>query len=212
MIDNEKVASALTILIKNAKGKLMRSFESQDEGAEVQGFFTIDVFERGKRVNRLCRREKNIWLLEGRAYSAMLKAYSSYSPDIAVRSDRIRYIGLGSGTQPSVSTITRLVSPIAWNASNHFLASTDVPTFSSDKTLVTWTKSYQTNDISLVGTVNVSEIGLFTDGVEPTYAPGTRDITLASATSQKPLCYKTFEPIPKTTDMTLIMSYTLKHN
>ena len=200
MIDNEKVASALTILIKNAKGKLMRSFESQDEGAEVQGFFTIDVFERGKRVNRLCRREKNIWLLEGRAYSAMLKAYSSYSPDIAVRSDRIRYIGLGSGTQTSVSTITR------------FLASTDIPTFSSDKTLVTWTKSYQTNDISLVGTVNVSEIGLFTDGVEPTYAPGTRDITLASATSQKPLCYKTFEPIPKTTDMTLIMSYTLKHN
>ena len=45
MFDNEKVASTLSILIKNAKGKLMRSFDIDDKGAEVQGFFTIDVFQ-----------------------------------------------------------------------------------------------------------------------------------------------------------------------
>lgn len=210
MLDKETISESLQLLIKGAKSKYEQVFHSS--GEEVRGNFIIDAYERGKKIRRLCREERNIWLLEGRAFSAMLKAYASYGPDLPVRNDRIRYIGLGSGTQPEVSTITSLVTPIAWDAGAHFLAPLNIPTFNSDNTIVTWSRTFATNEISLAGTVNISEIGLFTDGIPPTYTPGTRDTTLAGAAAQRPLCYKTFEILPKTTDLTLVVKYSLRHN
>ena len=183
-----------------------------EKGSEVQGYFTIETYERGKKVLSKCREEKNIWLLEGRAYSAMVKSYASYGPDLPIRNDKIKYIGVGSGTQPEVSTIARLVTPVPYNAGNDFLAILDIPTFSSDGTIVTYTRTFQNNEISVAGTVIISELGLFTDGVLPNYTPGSRDITFPSATSQAPLSYKTFEPLPKTVDSQILIKYQLRHN
>ncbi len=209
MFDTEKISSSIEILVKSAKNK---AYQYVNGGSEVQGFFTIDVYERGKKVRSKCRQEKNIWLLTGRAYSAAVKSYASYGPDLPVRDDRIKYIGVGNGTQPEVSTITRLVTPIPYNLANNFLAPLDIPTFSVDGTIVTYSRTFQTNEISIVGTATISELGLFTDGGDPTYTPGTRDITLPSALLQKPLSYKTFEPILKTTDSIVIVNYQLRHN
>ena len=213
MFDTEKISSSLEILIRPAKNKLEQTIRRlMEKGSEIQGHFTIETFERGKKVPSKCREEKNIWLLEGRAYSAMVKSYASYGPDLAVRNDKIKYIGIGSGTQPEVSTISRLVTPVPYDAGNNFLATLDIPTFSSDNTIVTYSRTFQNNEISIVGTVIVSELGLFTDGVLPNYTPGSRDITFPSAISQAPLSYKTFEPIPKTTDSVITIRYSLRHN
>lgn len=213
MLDTEKISSSLEILIKSAKSKAEQSFRRlMEKGSEIQGHFTIETYERGKKVKSKCREEKNIWLLEGRAYSAMVKSYASYGPDLPIRNDKIKYIGVGSGTQPEVSTITRLVTPIPYNAGNDFLATLDIPTFSIDNTIVTYTRTFQNNEISVAGTVIVSELGLFTDGVLPNYTPGSRNITFPAATSQAPLSYKTFEPLPKTTDSTVSIKYSLRHN
>ncbi len=213
MFDTEKISSSLEILIKSAKSKAESTLHKVFErGAEVQGQFIIETYERGKKILSKCRKENNIWLLEGRAYSAMVKSYASYGPDLAIRNDKIKYIGIGSGTQPEVSTITRLVTPVPYNAGNDFLATLDIPTFSTDNTIVTYSRTFQNNEISVVGTVIISELGLFTDGVLPNYTPGSRDITFPSATSQAPLSYKTFEPFPKTTDSLVTIKYSLRHN
>lgn len=209
MFDIVKVTDSLDLSLKGGQ-EVRRSYS--DRGIEIKGSFIIEAFERGKKIRSKCREEHNIWLLEGRAYDAMVKSYASYAPDTPVRNDRIRYVGVGSGTQPEVSTISRLVTPVAWDVGGHFLAPLDIPTFSPDFTIVTYTRTFQTTDISIAGTITISEIGLFTDGVAPSYTPGSRDTTLVNATSQRPLCYRTFEPLPKTTDTTLVIRYSLFHN
>ena len=180
------------------------------DNTEVKGYIKIVGYERGKKV--FTREGSNIWTLEGRKYSAMLKTYQSYAPLTPTRQDRIKYIGVGSGTQPEVSTVSKLVTPVAFNVATDYLATLDLPIFNVDGTEVTFSRSFATNEISVVGTVSISEIGIFTDGVAPTYAPGTRPISLAAANSQVPMGYKSFEPFSKTTDITLQIQYTLIHN
>lgn len=204
-MDIETTRSKLTIWIKN------KVYEYFDEEAptEVKGLVRIVAYERGKK--KFTREGFNIWTREGRAYSAMNRAYASYTPDVAKRTDKIKYIGIGSGTTPEVSTVSRLVTPVAYNVGGDFLATLDIPTFNVDSTEVTFTRTFATNEISVAGTVVVREIGIYTDGIAPTFVPGTRPITLAAASSQVPMGYKTFEPFPKTTDLTLVVSYTLIH-
>ena len=205
-MDVEKTRSKLTIWIKNK----MYEYLDKEESKEVVGLIRMTAFERGKKV--LDRNLRNIWTIEGRSYSAMIKAYASYGPDTPKRTDKIKYIGVGSGTTPEVSTVPRLVTPVAWNAGGDFLATLDIPSFNVDNTQVTFSRTFGLNEISIAGTVTVSEIGIFTDGVAPTYIPGTRLVTLAAASAQVPMGYKTFEPFNKTTDTVLRFDYSLSHN
>ncbi len=204
--DVETTKSKVTIWVKNK----MYEYLDDTSTREVKGHVRIVGYERGKKV--LERDGHNIWTVEGRKYSAMMKAYQSYAPLTPARQDRIRYIGIGSGTQPEVGTVSRLVTPVPYNVGNDFLATLDLPTYSIDGTEITFSRSFAVNEISVVGTVSVSEVGLFTDGIAPTYAPGTRPVSFAAATNQVPMGYKTFEPFPKTTDITLQVQYTLIHN
>lgn len=204
-MDFETTRSKLTIWIKNK----MYEYIDKEEEREVTGYVRIVGYERGKKV--LTREGKNIWTLEGRAYSAMNKAYASYAPDVPKRTDKIKYIGVGSGTTPEVSTVSRLVTPLAWNVGGDFLATLDIPTFNINNTEVTFSRTFATNEISVAGTVTIREVGIFTDGISPTYVPGTRPITLAAASAQIPMGYKTFEPFAKTTDLVLRLDYTLIH-
>lgn len=206
MRDYEIVKDKLALKFKN---KIIE-FLGDDSEREVRGEVKITAYERGKK--KIIVHDHNIWTLEGRAYSCMVKTYQSYTPLTPTRRDRIRYIGFGTGNQPEVSTVSRLVTPIAFDALGNFLASLDVPTFSTDNTIATFSRTFATNEISVAGTQTISEIGIFTDGISPTYAPGTRDITLAAALSQIPMGYKSFEPFPKTMDITLTVEYSLFHN
>lgn len=211
MFDISKVSTTILIYKDRAKKELIRYLQDNQQ-EEIKGVIDIIARERGKLAPRFCRRLENIWLVEGRAYSAQVKSYASYSPDTPLRNDRIKYIGLGQGTQPEVPTISSLVSPIAYNAANHFLAVLNPPTFTTDKTVARYNRFYDVNEISVTGNQSFSEVGLFTDGAPPAFSPGTRDITLTNASSQAPLCYKAFEPIEKSSDLTITIDYYLYHN
>ncbi len=182
----------------------------EKEIVQVRGFFSMVARERGKIVPRSRREGKNVWTLTGREYLARLMSYSAYgTPDTPNRNDRIRYIGFGTGTTPEVSTVASLVTPMEYNLASDFLAELAIPTFpfqtaSSFGTSVRYAREVAEDELSVSGTVSITEVGLFTDG-SPTssFTPLTRDITLAQAANQAPVAYKTFEPVTKTQNYVL---------
>lgn len=184
------------------------------EMPSVQGHFTMVARERGKVVHGTHRTGRNIWTLTGREYLAQLMSYRSYGPPVVgERRDRMRYLGFGTGSQPEVSSVTKVLSPIAFNASNDFLAQVSLPTYplSPSRTTVRYSRIFTETELSVVGTVTLTEAGLFTDGDPGSdFAPETRDITLANALNQPPNAYKVFEPLSKTQDFVLEVSWEIR--
>jgi len=195
----------------------------EKELVQVEGFFSAVCRERGKLVYGTRREGKNIWTLTGREYLAQLMSYSAYgtsahaggssNPDTPARDDRIRYFGFGTGTQPEVSSVSALVNPIAFDGGGNFLASISLPTYplAPTRTTVQYSRTYTELELSFGGTVTLTEAGLFTDG-SPTanYAPRTRDVTLANASAQAPDAYKAFEPLRKTQNFVLDVSWQIR--
>lgn len=180
----------------------------------VEGFFSAVCRERGKIVPGTRREGKNIVTLSGREFYARVGSYSSYSPLTKARTDGVRYIGFGTGTTPEVSTITHLIAPASYSASSGglFLAELAIPTYpfqvsGSFGTAVRYTREFAETELSIVGPVNLTEAGLYTDG-SPTsspipFTPGTRNLTLAQALTQAPNSYKSFEILTKTQNFVL---------
>jgi len=191
------------------------------EKVYIEGFFSMYARERGKIVPGSRREGHNIWTLTGREFLARLMSYASYSPDEPARNDRIRYIGFGVGTTPEVSSVSALVSPIAYTTSGGglFLAELAIPTYpfqtsGSFGTAVRYTREFSETDLSTVGSVLLTEVGLFTDG-SPTsspdpFEPGTRNTSLAQAQFQAPVGYKTFEAFRKTQNMIISSFYEVR--
>ena len=193
------------------------------ELVQVEGFFSAVCRERGKLVYGTRREGKNIWTLTGREYLAQLMSYASYgssahgsgglNPDVPARDDRIRYLGFGTGTQPEVSSVTSLVTPIAVDGGGTFLAAVALPTYplSPSRTTVQYSRTYAELELSYSATVTLTEAGLFTDGSPlSSYAPLTRDVTLANAAAQAPDAYKSFEPLKKTQNFVLDVSWQIR--
>lgn len=202
------------------------SIEKGDPGEKekvfIEGFFSMYARERGKIVPGSKRDGKNIWTLTGREHLARLMSYSAYgTPDVPARNDRIRYIGFGTGTTPEVSSVSRLVSPIAYTTSSGglFLAELAIPTYpfqtsGSFGTAVRYTREFAETELSTAGSVLLTEAGLFSDG-SPTsspnpFTPGTRDLTLAQAQFQAPNGYKVFEAFRKTQNMIISCFYEVR--
>lgn len=175
----------------------------------VEGFVSMVCRERGKIVPGTRREGKNIVTLAGREFFARVGSYSSYSPLTKARTDGVRYIGFGIGTSAEVSSVTKLVSPLAFDATGGglFLAELAIPTYpfqttGSFGTVVRYTREFSELELSTSGSVALTEAGLFTDG-SPTsspiaFTPGTRNITISQAASQAPIAYRIFEPLAKT--------------
>lgn len=180
----------------------------------VQGYFSMVARERGKIVYGTHRTGHNIWTLTGREYLAQLMSYATYGPPSSgARRDRIRYIGFGTGSQPEVSSVTKVLTPISFNASSDFLAQVSLPTYplSPSRTTVRYSRIFTELELSVVGTVVITEAGLFTDGDSGSnFDPETRDITLANALLQAPVAYKVFEPLSKTQDFVLEVSWEIR--
>lgn len=191
------------------------------EALYVEGFVSMVCRERGKIVPGTRREGKNIVTLAGREFYARVGSYSSYSPLTKARQDGIRYVGFGTGTTPEVSSISRLVSPIAYdNASGGlFLAELAIPTFpfqtsGSYGTVARYTREFSELELSTSGEVVLTEAGLYTDG-SPTstptpFEPGTRDRSLAQANFQAPNAYKTFEPLVKSQNFVLQLAWEMR--
>jgi hypothetical protein len=187
----------------------------------VEGFFSCVCRERGKIIPGTRREGKNIWTLTGREYLARLMSYSSYSPLTPARNDRIRYIGFGTSTQPEVSSVSKLGTPIAYDSASGgiFLAEVSLPTYpfqtvGSYGTAVRYTREFLETELSTSTTVVLTEAGLFTDG-SPTsspvsFTPGTRDRSLAQAAAQAPCAYKSFEPLNKTQNFILQVAWEVR--
>ena len=190
----------------------------EKELVHIEGFFSVVAREGGKLVPGTLREGKNVWTLTGREYLARLMSYASYGPNVASRNDRIRYIGIGTGSTPEVSSVARLVTPAAYNASGggQFLAELAIPTYpfqttGSFGTAVRYTREFSETELSTSGTVVVTEAGLFTDGSpSDLFAPGTRDLTLAQSGNQAPAAYKTFEPLKKTQNFVLQVAWEVR--
>lgn len=184
----------------------------------IVGHFSAVCRERGKLVPKSHRTGRNVWTLTGREYLARLMSYASYNPNVPARNDRIRYIGFGIGTTPEVSSVSQLVSPIAFDTASGgvFLAELAIPTYpfqsaSGFGTAVLYSREFAEEELSTSTTVTLTEAGLFTDG-SPTaspvaFAPGSRALTLVQAASQAPVAYKTFEPLTKTQNFVLQVSW-----
>jgi hypothetical protein len=187
----------------------------------IEGFVSMVCRERGKIVPGTRREGKNIVTLAGREFYARVGSYSSYSPLTKARTDGVRYIGFGTGTTPEVTTISQLVTPIAYTntSGGQFLAELAVPTYplqtsGSFGTTARYTREFAETELSITGDVDLTEAGLYTDGSPlstPTaFTPGTRDLTLAQATSQVPNAYRTFEAVRKTQKFVLQIAWEMR--
>lgn len=209
--------SVTDVLYLNGK----RILSEAKQPIEIEGVFQAVMRERGKIIGGTRRFGRNIWTLTGREYLARLMSYAAYgvgiTPDTPSRNDRIRYIGMGIGTQPEVSTVIKVVSPIAFDSGGvTFLAELAIPTFpfqvaSTFGNAVRFTREFAETELSVSGDVILTEAGLFTDGSPAsTFDPGTRSTTIVDAAGQAPAAYKTFEALKKTQNFVLQVSWEIR--
>lgn len=216
MKDNVEITTSLTIQDETRKVTIddqqwIEELVPKENPVYVEGFFSSVCRERGKIVPGTRREGKNVITLTGREYYARCSSYSSYSPLTKARQDAIRYIGFGIGSTPAVSTVSRLVSPIAYDTTGAgvFLAELDIPSYpfassGSFGTVVRYSREFSETELSTSSTVLLTEAGLFTDGSpSSSFTPGTRNRFIAQANLQAPNAYKSFEAFPKTQNFVL---------
>lgn len=190
-----------------------RDWDDTKSVVEVQGWVRMLMRERGKVVPGSHREGHNIWTNTGREYLALLMSIQT-GPSTGFRNDRVAYIGVGIGAQVEEAGVLSLVSPTAY-VTGQFLAALDVPpTFplTPTRTTVRYHKIFNEDDITIApgSTVNISEMGLFTNGRQSDSAVGLRDTTLAQASNQSPVAYKAFEPIGKKDSLQLEVSWEIR--
>lgn len=157
----------------------------------------------------------NVWTNTGREYSCLLKSYKGNG--LPYRNDRIRYVGLGTGTQPEAVGVLRLATPIAWSGTSFMkelnLGLTSFQTTNGAKTAVRYIARFEESDLNLNpgSSTFITECGLFTDGHQDTFAAGDREVALSAASRQSPVAYHTFDPIPKTQNVQLDLIWELRH-
>jgi hypothetical protein len=207
------------------------SLNGQEAGATpekepvlIEGFFSAVCRERGKLVPGTRREGKNIWTLAGREYLARLMSYSAYGigsvADTPARNDRIRYLGMGTGTQPEVATVRKLTSPVAFDAGGgQYLGELAIPTYpfqvssTNFGNAVRYIREYSELELSVSGTIILTEAGLFTDGspaANPPFTPKTRSLLLTEAAAQVPVAYKSFEALKKTQSFVLQVAWEVR--
>lgn len=214
--DIVRVADSGFASLRGKLGKAIagRSWESERSVVHVQGWVRSVMRERGKIVPGSHRDGHNIWTNVGREYLAMLMSASSLSPTTTYfRSDRVMYIGVGTGSQIEEANVIGLVNPVAVEGTT-FLAEVEAPpTFplSPSRTTVRFARSFSTGQITTSATpVVISELGLFTDGNQSTFEAGARDLFMTGASSQSPVAYKTFEPIEKTNNLVFDIEWEIR--
>jgi hypothetical protein len=215
--DFVRVADRGMVALRTKAGELIagRTFEEEKSVVEVKGWVNLCLRERGKIVPGSIRDGHNIWTNTGREYLALLMSLAS-GTTTTFRQDAVGFIGVGIGATLEDVNVLNLANPVAYSAST-FLAALDVPpTFplTPTRTTVKYKRTFTENEITLSpGTVNVSEMGLFTNGspvAVPAYNPGSRDVTYASRMAQAPVAYKTFEPVPKTNSLQLEITWEIR--
>jgi len=175
--------------------------------------------ERGKLVTT--REGHNVFTFTGRNLLSKLLAWETVAGvDIPYTNRRVRWMGVGIGTQLEVTTVEGLNSP--WKATDSdYLVGIQETTFPTS-TSVRFTTEFGTTLISRPDPVAVTEAGLFADvspakltgtgirnGTEDRGYGGDDSHTVLSPVSgiSAPIAYKAFEPLTKTVDFTLTIRW-----
>jgi hypothetical protein len=170
--------------------------------------------ERGKYVRGSLREGHNVFTVTGRDWLAHLCAWQTVgSPDVPYTQRRVRWCGVGTGTQLETVNVTQLNAP-ALVTPGIYLGNIETSEFPALQQ-VRFFKEFDEGEISLPGeglpVVAVTEVGLFVDvypasvagGVDDA-AVGAFDTTLNPAVANNaPVAYKTFDVINKTIDFKL---------
>lgn len=225
LVDIVRVADAGVARLRTRLGAIVAGREwesfSGDSVVEVKGWVRALMRERGKIVPGSLREGHNIWTNTGREFLALLMTYQAPAAT-QWRDDRVFYIGAGTGAQTEDATVTGLIAPTAYSGST-FLAPLDLtagvsPSFPllPARTTVMYHRVFAENEITTgVGSqVSVSELGLFTNGNQSTFAVAGRDTSMGTsgvnAKAQSPCAYKTFEALPKTDALELEVSWEIR--
>lgn len=181
----------------------------------VVGNFSALMRNRGRIVPGSHREGHNIFTVTGRNLLSKLVAWHSLGGnDEPYTQRRIRWVGVGSGTQLEVPTVSSLNQSILVDANNYLAAiqAIEFPTSSS----VRFIKEFSTSEITTTNTpFTISEAGMFADvspakpgnpndGYEDVpYNAGFVDTVLNPASgTNPPVAYKAFEGLTKTVDFT----------
>lgn len=194
--------------LRTKLGEVIAGREFPDPGlsvVQVKGWVKLLMRERGKIVPGSRREGHNVWTNTGREYLPLLMSYNTGLT--TYRNDRMTYIGVGTGAFVEDAGVASLAQPIATTPGTFLVPLSVPPTFplTPSRTTVQYHRLFAENEITSTpgSQVNVSEMGLFTDGSPALNYALPRDVTLASASSQPPMAYKSFEPVGKTSSLGL---------
>jgi hypothetical protein len=181
----------------------------------------VHMRERGKVVPWSRREGHNVFTLTGKNWLTKLIAWNSIADpstgnDFPYTNRRVRWIGVGSGAQLEVQTVSALVNPVLSTGAGEYIVPLDSATFVTS-TSVRFSREFASNEISITGVpVSVSEAGLFAD-VNPAgtsyaaedspYTPSAKTVLDPTAQYNPPIAYNAFEALPKTVDFTLIVEW-----
>jgi len=176
----------------------------------VQSNVFLCMRERGKLVPGSTREGHNVFTNTGRNLLSKLIAWKTLgSTDLAFTEKRLRWMGMGSGTQLEVANVSQLNSPVLITPSRYLveIQSTEHPTSTTARIICI----FGVSDITFSqGVVELSEVGAYADvnpadsaGDEDSAAPGFTTALDPSIGTNAPSAYKAFEPINKTADYTI---------
>jgi hypothetical protein len=181
----------------------------------------VDIFlrERGKLLST--RSGHNVFTITGRNLLAKLIGWETVAGvDIPYTNRRVRWMGVGKGSQLEVTTVEGLNDPVKATDSD-FLVGIQETTFPTSTT-VRFTTEFGTTLISRPDPVAVTEAALFADvspakltgtglrnGTEDSGYGGDDSHTVLNPVvgTNAPIAYKAFEPLTKTVDFTLTIRW-----
>lgn len=186
----------------------------------VESNFKLRAFERGKYVKGSLREGHNVFTNAGADWIASLVAWATIGggPDVPFTNRRVRWMGLGTGTQTEVPGVTSLNAPTIVTP-GVYLGAIQLslrPTARS----VQFVRDFGQGEISLpaeaLPIVAITEAALFADvypvsvsGGLDDGAVGSADTTLdPTAPSNPSIAYHTFEAANKTVDFTFRAEWT----
>ena len=183
---------------------------------EIESNVSLLMRHGGKIVPGSRREGHNVFTVTGRNLLSKLISWQTISGiDIPHTNRRVRWIGMGSGSQLEVSTVSALGVPLLATPTNYLapIQGVEFPTSTS----VRFINEFSLNDITVTGApISVSEAGLFAD-VNPAQAGNANDgaedlphdvgvvdtVLNPGVSINPPVAYKSFEGLTKTVDFTL---------
>lgn len=186
----------------------------------VESNICLCMRERGKLVPNSLREGHNVFTNTGRNLLSKLISWSAIgAADEAFTQRRVRWIGVGDGSQLETTNVSQLNQALIATGSDYLVPVQDPATF-PDSTSVQFAYEFATDEITVGGApVIISEVGMFADINPAATAGGTEDSEVGSGitttlnpavATNPPVAYKAFEGFTKTVDFTLEVRWTFR--